>query len=181
MVAKMTEVPETTWAYFAALLDGEGYLYPFMHRNPYFIRTTKKGYGREFRCFIYNGSRDLLETVRKNIGMGHIQPHGKTPNYYSLRFYQGNLRIILPKIIPYLILKKKQAEIMLEMLNIVKNVRNQQLRETKLLLLHKQFKEVARKTAGNKYRKRTKQDEIIDKMIGQDGKVKLDAYTNSKH
>jgi hypothetical protein len=179
----MSEVPETTWAYFAALLDGEGYLYPFMHRNPYFIRTTKKGYGREFRCLIYNGSKDLLETVRKNIGMGHIVTHKKESkkeknriDTYSLRFYQGNLRIILPKIIPYLILKKRQAEIMLEMLDIVKNVRNQQLRETKLLLLHKQFKEVARKTAGNKYRKRTKQDAIIDKMIGQDGKVKLDSY-----
>jgi len=179
----MSEVPETTWAYFAGLLDGEGYLYPFIHRNPSYIRTTKKGYGREFRCLIYNGSKDLLEKVRTDIGMGHIVLHKKKSkkgqrriDTYSLRFYQGNLRIILPKILPYLILKKKQAEIMVEMMKIVKEIHNQQLRETKLMLLHKQFKEVARKTAGNKYRKTIKQDAIIEKMIGQDGKVKLDSF-----
>jgi hypothetical protein len=179
----MSEVPETTWAYFAALLDGEGYLYPFMHVNPSYIKTTKKGYGREFRCLIYNGSKELLEKVSTDIGMGHIVTHKKESkkeknriDTYSLRFYQGNLRIILPKIIPYLILKKKQAEIMLKMLDAVQNIRNQQLRETTLLLLHKEFKETCLKTAGNKYHKTTKQDAIIERKIGQDGKVKLDAF-----
>jgi hypothetical protein len=178
----MSEIPETTWAYVAGLLDGEGYLYPFMHRNPYFKRTTKKGFGREFRCFIYNSNKGLLETIRTNIGMGHIVLHKRNPKsksnlpYYSLRFYQGNLRVMLPKMIPYLILKKRQAEIMVEMMEIVKKIPNQQLREAKLMLLHKQFKEVARKTVGSKYRKTIKQDEIMEEMIGKDGKVKLDSF-----
>lgn len=179
----MSEIPETAWAYFAGLLDGEGYLYPLMHRNPYFIRTTKKGYGREFRCLIYNGSKDLLETVRANIGMGHIVTHKKESkkeknriDTYSLRFYQGNLRIILPKIIPYLILKKALAEIVLEMLHVVTNIRDLQVREITLLLMHKVFTAESRKTAGNKYREHKKQDAIIEEELNRYGRENLILY-----
>lgn len=187
----MSEVPETAWAYLAGMIDGEGYLYVFLHSNPSYRKETKKGYAREFRCFVSSGSKKLLERIQTDIGnIGTITRHRykpetlkdekyrhthRVPNY-TLRFYQGALRRILPKVIPYLILKKEQAEIMLKMLETVKKIRNPELRERTLLLMQKQFDEACFKTAGNKYRKKRKQNAIIEKTIVQDGKVKLDSY-----
>jgi len=44
----MSEVSETTLAYFAGMLDGDGYLYPFMHRISFLIRSTKKAMEENF-------------------------------------------------------------------------------------------------------------------------------------
>ena len=180
----MSEVPETAWAYLAGLVDGEGYFDIFLHSNPSYRRETKKGYAREFRLFVSNGSEELLETVRKNIGnIGTIMRHKYKEetthrvDNYTLRFYQGNLRKILPNLIPHLILKKHVAELMLDMLNLVKKIRNAQLREVTLLQMHEEFKEACLKTPGNKYRKRRKQTAIRERMIGRDGKAKLDAFS----
>jgi hypothetical protein len=187
----MTEVPETTWAYLAGLIDGEGYLDVFLHSNPSYRRQMKKGYARQFSLYIANNSRELLENVQKNIGnLGTITKHNYSPatrkraeekgrrytsDLHTLRFYANNLRIILPKVIPYLILKKQPAEIMLKMLGMV-GIHNAEQRERTLLLMHKQFHEACVKTAGNKYRKNRKQDAIIERMMGRDGKLKLDSF-----
>ena len=187
----LSQVPETTWAYLAGLVDGEGYLYVFLHSNPSYRKQIKKGYAREFRCFISSGSKDLLEKVQTNIGnIGTITRHKYKPetlkqekyrgkhrvDNYTLRFYQGDLRKILPKVIPYLILKKDPAEIMLKMLEMAKKIRNQQLRERTLLLMQREFDEACFKTAGNKYRKNRKQDLIMERTIGKDGEIKLSSF-----
>ena len=180
----MSEVKETTWAYLAGMIDGEGYLYVLLHSDPSYRREMKKGYAREFRCFVYNGSRELVEKIKAAIGnIGSITTHKATPkgthrvDCYSLRFYQGDLRIILPKVIPYLILKKEPAEIMLRMLDVVKKIHNPEQRERTLLLMQKPFDEACFKSAGNKYRKNRKQNAIIERMIGRDGKIKLTSFT----
>lgn len=188
----MSEVKETDWAYLAGMIDGEGYLYVLLHSNPSYRREMKKGYAREFRCFISSGSKDLLEKIQTNIGnIGTITRHKYKPetlkdekyrgkhrvDNYTLRFYQGALRKILPKVIPYLILKKEPAEVMLKMLEIVKKIHNPEQRERTLLLMQKQFDEACFKSAGNKYRKNRKQNAIIERMIGRDGKIKLTSFT----
>lgn len=104
----MNEVPETTWAYLAGLIDGEGYLDIFLHSNPSYRRQMKKGYARQFSLYIANCSKELLENVQKNIGnIGTITKHCYSPaaikraegkghfrrvDLYTLRFYAGNLQ-----------------------------------------------------------------------------------------
>lgn len=143
-----SQLEETKWAYIAGLLDGEGYMDIFLHSNPYFLKT-KKGYAREFRCNICNTNKELLEKVEEMIGkkcdlVEHKRnpPNPKWKNGFTLRFHPTVLRTLLPKVIPYLVLKKEFAQIILEELTIITTVKNRNRREKLLLNLDQKFREL---------------------------------------
>lgn len=108
---------ETQKAYWAGILDGEGCVNitttkPKDRITPYHF----------LRIMIYNSKRELLEKAKREFGCGTIQTHkswSKVLNYQgkiifawgaSTRDAEKCLRILLP----YLFLKKKQAELALE-------------------------------------------------------------------
>lgn len=160
---------ETDWAYLAGLIDGEAYLNIFLHTNPYFKRTTKEGYAREFKLEIASSEKLLLDEVRKRMeNTGIIMEHKRTvkdsPNAhsgYTLRFSHNQLRIILPKIIPYLILKKNLAQLMKDSLGLRKGIRNYRKRVIETYRIDLAFNE-EKKRVCKKSRLAPKADRILE-------------------
>jgi hypothetical protein len=135
MNRNITEIPETFWAYFAGMVDGEGYLKIWHIKQ----NKVKRGYAREYRLAIGLGNKEPLEQMRAKLGMGKIYAHYRQPDQteeslssYDLRFWAGDCRVILPKIMPYLIQKKRLAEIMIQCLNSIRE-------EEQILELEKAF------------------------------------------
>jgi len=167
------QLEETKWAYIAGLIDGEGYLDIFLHTNPYFRKNVKKGYAREFRVNICNSNKDLLNKVQEMIGEKcELCEHKRKPEQtthhsaFTLRFHPTVLRILLPKIIPFLILKKELAQIILEELTIIKKVRGRKrppklLREKLLLKLDHKFREICLAENVGKRRLNRKDNKIL--------------------
>jgi hypothetical protein len=150
----LTLEEETRYAYIAGLIDGEGYVQIFRKTAPSF-RATGKGYTRLFIINISNTSRHMLEVANEYLNnTGHIicMEHfrsakeyekmldGKRRAGYELRLYPNTLRQYLPKIIPYLVHKKRCAEIMLDELNIITNIKNFRQRECLLLEKDEEFR-----------------------------------------
>ena len=140
----MSQTTETQWAYVAGIFDGEGYLGIFKHTSPSFRANTKQGFVVEYRINISNNSKDLLLKIKELTGgYGTIYTHKRTnPNHatgYRLSFYPNAGRLILPKIIPYLILKRETAEIMLKMLQVKKTIHQLEHRKIMMWELTKEF------------------------------------------
>jgi hypothetical protein len=140
---------ETEWAYLAGLIDGEGYMNILLHTSPS-GRKAGRGYARDFVLTICNTSISLLKEMQEKIGFGWICEHKRKRtdagvNTFTLRFSHNNLRGILPKIIPYLILKKEPAKIMLESLTLIKETKQKE-REQILLANDAAFKIAYSKT-----------------------------------
>ncbi len=107
---------ERTKGYIAGIIDGEGSLmvYPF---------KTKKGYViYQSRLAVCNTKKELIDYLMKTTGIGRTRvshtPLRKPFYYWALS--SENIRKFLPIIFPYLLLKRKQAELLLEYLSIVK-------------------------------------------------------------
>jgi hypothetical protein len=167
---------ETDWAYFAGLIDGEAYIDIFLRQNPTDVKT-RRGYAREFKLQVAGSSRKLLEQVQENIGsLGKITTHRRDKEeqekgwneYYTLRFSHNQQRMILPKIMPYLILKKPLANIVLRALNIISTIPQSKEREHMLLNLSIELNQ-ARQIPGLKHRKR-RQDSIIEEYLKKTAK-----------
>jgi hypothetical protein len=98
----------TVWAYFAGLIDGEGCFMLTKHKN----KDVKTGFGWNPSLRIANSDIRPLELLKKEVGGGitSVIKNGK-PFYYYFA-YSNILRKILPDIIPYLIIKKEEAQVM---------------------------------------------------------------------
>lgn len=139
---------KTKYAYMAGMLDGEGYI-----GLSKFGGDSSKKYNQKWtykaRVIISNCNLDLLKWIQKNFG-GYLSKKIKGVNDY-----QGyNLQIgyhdkWLPKVIPYMVGKKKKAELLMEagkLLNQRKKKTNQarelnlkRLEEINLLLRKKEW------------------------------------------
>ena len=144
MLSEMAVKDAETYAYLAGLIDGEGYLVVIHNRAKSHREKTKHGYARVFEIRISSMDKWLLETVQKNVGMGFITTHHHSacplPSF-ELRFFPNQLRLMLPKLIPYLILKKELAILMLKMLIEVKSKKPYSIRDSLLTQYEKEFRE----------------------------------------
>ena len=105
-------ITETEKAYVAGLVDGEGSIQ--------IVLQTNKSRGRPEYCFaqvcINNCNRTLLEWVKKRFG-GKIIVSRRNYNseeknskpLYKLYFYRKEARHFFKLVLPYLVLKRKQA------------------------------------------------------------------------
>jgi hypothetical protein len=99
-------------AYLAGIIDGEGSIY--IQR-----RKTKSGWSYFPRFQVVNTNRKLMEWIKQTFGgliydkpRNHIQSHWKMQiEWFTTR---GLLDHLLPLIIPYLVIKREQAEIMIK-------------------------------------------------------------------
>ena len=98
------------WAYVAGVFDGEGTLVVGRH-------TRKGNRGLAFRAHmaIADTHVPLLQAVKAFVGGGKIIIQGRK-GCYSLSFSTSEIRRILPQMLPHLIVKHEQAEVLLRFL-----------------------------------------------------------------
>lgn len=112
--------PESA-AYIAGFVDGEGTITLVRSNRP---RNTS---GFQFTPYfsIPNTNLDVLLSIRKELRNGRIElcDTGNV-NYrmlYSLRFTPRQIRQILPHLLPYLRVKQRQCELVMEFLDTTNN------------------------------------------------------------
>jgi len=106
--------PELFWAYLAGLFDGEGHVGLYKRRR----KDVKRGYTWAFVSSIINNDKALIDSLHQDLGTGYImtetRPNVNHSDSYKLAFSKGDLKQILPKILPYLRSKKRQVELIIE-------------------------------------------------------------------
>ena len=65
---------------------------------------------------IGQAKRLMLDHIANVVGTGSLAIHG-TRIFYNLRFYPGTLRWLLPQLLPHLVVKRRQAEILIKFLD----------------------------------------------------------------
>lgn len=113
-------------AYVAGFIDGEGTIG--------IIRETRKEALAGFRYTAYfsvcSTDMNVLEAIRSMMGNGRIisthhkkaKPHHK--DVFKLTLSPNQIRDVVPKILPYLIIKREQALLVLEFLDIKQGTNN---------------------------------------------------------
>ncbi len=118
MTVLVASLAETDYAYLAGIVDGEGTI--SIHRNV----TRRKGriyLAYQPQLTISNTDLPMLESLHVRFG-GHImkvsapaKKHWKQG--YLLCFRREEMVVLLPRVIPYLIGKRRKAEMLLEYMN----------------------------------------------------------------
>ena len=115
----------TEAAYFAGFVDGEGTIGVYRARRP----ENRSGFRYQPTLVAANTYYPVLEALQRMCGNGRItqtnnpiSEHHKTG--FRLQFSSDQIRRILPQILPYLIVKKPQAEYVLEFLAVTVKRRN---------------------------------------------------------
>lgn len=111
---------ETQLAYLAGFIDGEGCFFIG-------IFDTKSAAGNIARNYhtyikICNTDQNVMEWIANTFHATNYQQYKNTDRarkfektIHNIQFTGENLNLIMPKIYPYLIVKKKQCEIMMKM------------------------------------------------------------------
>lgn len=89
---------------------------------------------QEYECFsiktsVFNTNKILLEWLQDSTSLGNIKPIRKVarPNCklgYEWVIFPNAMRELLPIILPYFLLKRRQAELAIEFLSITKSKRS---------------------------------------------------------
>jgi hypothetical protein len=113
--------------YLAAIIDGEGSIGIELSSPCKVKREGKEVWQRKkyyyiCRVCVINTNLEWLEWIKENFD-GGIVTHNKACENRKLchrwQIFGTNQRILLEKIIPFLFIKRKQAELVLELRNIV--------------------------------------------------------------
>lgn len=111
---------EVEKAYTAGIIDGEGCLSITLHR-------TKRERQILHRISVNNTNKALIEWLVEKTKLGHLYSYSGVNGYYATgnrkppyvwTLCAGAVRELLPEIMPYLVLKRRQAELMLESLGM---------------------------------------------------------------
>ena len=116
-------------AYIAGFLDGDGAVSAIIERH-----SEKKFRFRVRVCLDFYQHKDnvvVLQYIQKYFGEGSLGKSIRNTHKLSLR-NQENLKTILPLLHKYVVVKKRQIEIALKILNIKINTKNDLLRVAKL-------------------------------------------------
>lgn len=109
-----SDLSEAEKAYFAGYLDGDGTINVGTWKN----KKNKKGYGLHYDVSLISKNKNFIETLEKIIG-GKVNSfiyhdsRSKKEGYRLGFCNQASALAFLKAIVPYLILKKKQAELMI--------------------------------------------------------------------
>lgn len=110
-------VRSVSWDYIAGFFDGEGHI-------GLVERKKHKSTSYQLTFMICNTDKKVLKSIRSKIGGRwvksiNISPYIGRPFLYRIIVQkQETMKHILNKLIPLLIVKKKQAELVLEYINI---------------------------------------------------------------
>ena len=103
----------TDLAYIAGFLDGDGSIYVQLKPNP----TYKYGYQVAPYVVLFQSSKDREKFVRvcKLIGVGHLRVRNDGILEYIISKHD-EIQSFLKRIYPFVILKKRQIELMIQIL-----------------------------------------------------------------
>lgn len=114
----MPDISKEQASYLAGFIDADGHIGVVRrHRE-----GTQKLYLRPI-IQIGQAKRLPLDWIAGTVGEGSVHIHGKR-GFYNLRFHAGALRWLLPALLPYLVLKRRQAELVMEFLELSAVSRN---------------------------------------------------------
>jgi hypothetical protein len=112
---KIPELDERAWSYLAGIVDGEGSIsLAKFKRAPYFYP----------RLSIINSNEELMKFVMEKLGVSTGYLHkGTISKGYSIFIYIQGVKCfkLIEKLKSYLVAKRRQAELVLELLRIAKN------------------------------------------------------------
>lgn len=120
---KYDNLPDTTLSWLAALIDGEGSIMLTSRMD----KTKYRANQLRSVVSISNTNLKLLREVVKKTGINRIYKHirpktDKNRNHvktaYTWRMVSTEIKIVLPAVLPWLVIKKKQAKLLLEALRI---------------------------------------------------------------
>jgi len=147
---------EFNWSYFAGFIDGDGSFQLIKGKS----KITKTGYKWVAIFYLANANPRPLKLLQKKVGGKiHAITKGFGPIYYYVATSKA-LRKMLPKILPFLIIKKEQAQLLLEALFLLKH----RYRKERSTTIDDRLEEIAEKM---KELKKVRYD-----WIGKDG-IKL--------
>jgi hypothetical protein len=120
----MAKISKTKWAYVAAMLDGEGHVSITRHLQSY-GKKGKKYWLVDCKIGISNVSVPLMDWIKENFGGDYKDgKQGSNRPCYRWNLDQYHLQEkFLLGILPYLVIKRKQALLALEFVRM-KNVKN---------------------------------------------------------
>ena len=117
------DLSETDLAYMAGLLDGEGSYIVAKHFNKP-KHCGRRGFVWELRITIgmtelggLNFMKDKLR--KKRLRLASKDNRGVRRKIYYLTFYSNEIRSFLPRMLPYIHTKKKQATLLLNAVNTI--------------------------------------------------------------
>lgn len=115
----------TEAAYVAGFVDGEGTISVYRARR----KESKRGYRFMPLLSVANTDFAALVAVQEMMGNGRLiqTTNPKVDRYkigYNLRLSPDQIRHVLPQLLPYLHIKKRQAQYVLEFLSLSKKGRN---------------------------------------------------------
>ena len=101
-------------AYIAGILDGEGCITLSKKKDP----TMKLGYGLRPHIMVTNTNKSLIKYLRDTTDLGIIY-EGKLTNpkhkpNFRWQLWSLQAQSLLKEVLPYLLIKRKQAELLLE-------------------------------------------------------------------
>jgi len=144
--------------YVAGLIDGEGTISITRRKH-----RSNGRYNHNYVVYalIVNTDRRMLERARELIDGGTIQKHtevrperiarlGRTKPVYRLYMNPNIVRWLLPQVIPHLITKRPQAELALEVSDVVRNQQGR-LRDDKFVNAMESYVRRFREMHGKKY------------------------------
>lgn len=144
-------ISEGEIGYIAGLIDDEGYIRLRRHsqRDKYYADVV-----------IANTDDKMLVEVRDMLGFGKLRTqeiaqlskYGHRKDMWWLSFYsKGDVQKLLSMVIPYLILKEREAELVLEWVKVRKTLGYYSVRKHPLEdVIYKEFMEVKEKRLTNK-------------------------------
>lgn len=117
--APTVELNEAQKAWFAALIDGEGWIGIVREKRP----RNKCGWNYKPAVAIVNSNLGLLEQAVKHADGYVCMKHNRHTNpkhkpVHEVRFNQRAIPAFLTQIKPYLVAKRQQAEVVLELCKV---------------------------------------------------------------
>lgn len=111
----LNPLPPERKGYIAAILDGEGYVTVSRKKD----KTMKVGYGYRPMVGVTNTNKKLLDFLMELTGLGRIHrskaaKKNHKPSYQWVLWSQ-QARQLLEEVLPYLVIKKTQAELIIAM------------------------------------------------------------------
>lgn len=122
---------ETDLAYLAGIIDGEGCFFIGLYRT----NATKNLLNYHTYIKISNTEKKLMDWIHEKAGSTNNQQERKTRislkerTIYNCQFTGKILDALLPKIYPYLIVKQRQCEIMIDIRRTFSHGRRLQKKE----------------------------------------------------
>jgi len=134
-------------SYFAGMIDGEGTISMYRRKE----NRVKSGYSFSPNFGISGNNKGHLLYLQDIFGGTICYPVAKKRiksikrPVFGLYWSSNQIRELLPKVLPYLVLKKKEAILLLDALEITKDHRTKHYQNSKLNIIIKELKSLKSK------------------------------------